>query len=35
MVNNSTDYYRQNKTLKRVVHKCPNCEYSTTGPKIS
>jgi len=35
MVNNSTDYYRQNKTLKRVVHKCPQCEYSTTGPKIS
>jgi len=35
MVNNSTDYYRQNKTLKRVVHKCSHCEYSTTGPKIS
>ena len=35
MVNNSTDYYRQNKTLKRVVHKCLNCDYSTTGPKIT
>ena len=35
MVNNSTDYYRENKKLKRVVHQCPHCDYCTTGPKIS
>ena len=35
MVNNSTDYYRQNKRLKLVVHECPHCDYCTTGPKIS
>ena len=35
MVNNSTDYYRENKTRKRVVHVCPHCDYYTTGPKIS
>jgi len=35
MVNNSTDYYRQNKKLKRVIHKCRHCDYFTTGPKIS
>ena len=35
MTKTSTEYYRENKTLRRVVHKCPHCDYSTTGPKIA
>lgn len=31
----STNYYRKNKTTQRVIHVCPHCNYSTTGPKIS
>ena len=35
MTKTSTDYYRENKLLKRVVHKCHHCSYETTGPKIA
>lgn len=31
----STNYYRINKQTKRVIHICPHCNYSTTGPKIT
>lgn len=31
----STNYYRKNKKTKKVVHICPHCNYSTTGPKIT
>jgi len=31
----NTDYYRRNKTLKFCVHRCPCCNYETTGPKSS
>ena len=31
----STNYYRKNKKTKKVVHVCPHCDYSTTGPKIT
>jgi hypothetical protein len=31
----SAEYYRKNKENRKVVHQCPHCEYSTTGPKIS
>ena len=29
----STKYYRKNKVSKLKVHKCPHCDYETTGPK--
>ncbi len=31
----STSYYRKNKKTQRIVHVCPYCNYSTTGPKIT
>ena len=31
----STNYYRKNKKTKKVIHICPHCNYSTTGPKIT
>ena len=31
----STNYYRKNKKTKKVIHICPRCNYSTTGPKIT
>ena len=34
-INYNTSYYRRNKTLKFCVHKCPHCNYETTGPKSS
>ena len=30
----NTLWYRKNKLTKKVVHTCPHCDYSTTGPKI-
>ena len=27
------DYYRRNKECRSIVHKCPHCNYETTGPK--
>lgn len=33
--NYNTNYYRRNKKLKFCVHKCPHCDYKTTGPKSS
>jgi hypothetical protein len=35
MISASTNYYRKNKKTKKVVHVCPRCDYSTTGPKIT
>ena len=35
MTKNSTDYYRENKKKKKVIHICPHCDYTTTGPKIT
>ena len=35
LTNYNTSYYRRNKTLKFCVHKCPHCNYETTGPKSS
>jgi len=32
---NNTNYYRLNKQTKKVIHICPHCSYSTTGPKIT
>ena len=29
----STKFYRRNKVSREKVHKCPHCDYSTTGPK--
>lgn len=34
-IKHSTNYYRKNKTKRKIVHKCPHCEYETTGPKSS
>ena len=31
----SSNYYRKNKKTQNVVHLCPHCDYSTTGPKIT
>ena len=31
----NTQYYRNNKKNKSIVHQCPHCDYSTTGPKIA
>ena len=31
----STTYYRKNKETKNVIHMCPHCNYTTTGPKIT
>ena len=31
----SRDYYRRNKRERNIVHKCPHCDYETTGPKQS
>ena len=31
----NTNYYRRNKVEKFNIHKCPHCNYSTTGPKSS
>ena len=31
----NTQYYRNNKENKKIVHQCPHCNYSTTGPKIT
>ncbi len=30
----NTQYYRNNKTTKNIIHKCPHCNYSTTGAKV-
>ena len=29
----ATLYYRRNKKSREKVHKCPHCDYETTGPK--
>jgi hypothetical protein len=34
MVLNSTEYYRKNRLTKRVVYKCPHCNYQTNNSKI-
>ena len=31
--NHNTNYYRRNKLEKFLVHRCPHCNYETTGPK--
>ncbi len=31
----NTQYYRNNKKNKTIIHQCPHCNYSTTGPKIT
>ena len=31
----SAKYYRKNKKTKNVIHMCPHCNYTTTGPKIT
>ena len=31
----NTQYYRNNKKTKKIIHQCPHCNYSTTGPKIT
>ncbi len=33
MAKNSTDYYRENKKNRRVVHHCPHCNFETTYGK--
>ena len=33
MAKNSTDYYRENKKKRRVVHYCPHCDFETTYGK--
>lgn len=34
MVNASTNYYRENRLTKKVIHSCPHCVYSTTNTRI-
>lgn len=34
MARNSTEYYRENKKTRRVIHKCTHCSYETTGCKL-
>ena len=34
MVNASTSYYRSNRRTKRVIHRCPHCNYETTNARI-
>lgn len=29
----NSEWYRKNKLEKKVIHSCPHCLYSTTGPK--
>ena len=29
----NTQYYRNNKLSRKIVHCCPHCNYETTGPK--
>ena len=33
MTKNSTDYYRENKKKRRVVHQCVHCDFETTYGK--
>ena len=33
-IKSNSEWYRKNKINKKVVHSCPHCMYSTTGPKI-
>ena len=35
MVAYNTNYYRRNKEKRFKVHKCPHCNFETTGPKSS
>lgn len=35
MVCGSTIYYRKNRKSKRVVYKCPHCDYKTSNNKIT
>ena len=35
MVNNSTDYYRQNRRVKRIKYQCPHCNYCTHNCRIT
>lgn len=35
MVNNSTDYYRENRLKKHIVYNCPHCSYCTYNNKIT
>ena len=34
MVLKSTEYYRKNRQTKKVIYKCPHCDYQTTNSKI-
>ena len=34
MVSKSTEYYRKNRQTKKVVYKCPHCNYQTNNSKI-
>ena len=34
MVNSSTEYYRENRTLRKTIYNCPNCNYSTPNSQI-
>ncbi len=34
MVNASTNYYRNNRNTKKVIHCCPHCDYTTTNARI-
>jgi len=34
MTRNSTDYYRENRDKRAVVHRCPHCDYETANAKI-
>lgn len=31
----STAYYRRNRQTRRIVHKCPHCNYETLNSKIA
>ena len=35
MVAHNTNYYRRNKEKRFKIHKCPHCNFETTGPKSS
>jgi len=34
MVNASTQYYRENRLSKKVIHNCPHCDYETSNTRI-
>lgn len=34
MTRNSTEYYRENRQLKKTVYKCPHCDYKSYNSRM-